>query len=108
MGRSKYNNVPSICEGVKFHSRGEARRYRELLLLKASGEIQNLNLQTKFPLEVNGKRVAYYIADFTYDENGYQVIEDFKGVSTAIFRLKWKILQAMFDPEAKIIFRISR
>lgn len=107
MAKFKYNNIPSVCEGIKFSSKGEAKRYRELLLLKAAGEIDNLELQVKFPLVVNGTRVAFYIADFTYDQNGYQVIEDFKGVSTAIFRLKWKILQAMFAEDAKIIFRIS-
>jgi hypothetical protein len=107
VAKFKYNNIPSICEGVKFASKGEAKRYRELLLLKAAGEIDDLQLQVKYPLIVNGTRVAFYVADFTYNQNGSQVIEDFKGVSTAIFRLKWKILQAMFAEDKNIIFRIS-
>lgn len=107
MAKFKYNNIPSVCEGIKFSSKGEARRYRELLLLQSAGEIDDLQLQVKFPLVVNNTRVAFYVADFTYNQNGYQVIEDFKGVSTSIFRLKWKILQAMFAENAKIIFKIS-
>lgn len=97
-----------MCEGVKFASKGEARRYRELLLLQSAGEISGLALQVKFPLEVNGTRVAFYVADFVYDENGCKVIEDFKGMETPMFRLKWKILQAMFAQSSKIVFRISR
>jgi hypothetical protein len=108
VAKFKYNNIPSVCEGIKFPSKGQARRYRELLLLQSAGEINDLQLQVKFPLVVNGTRVAFYIADFTYNENGSKVIEDFKGVSTSIFRLKWKILQAMFAEDAKIVFRISR
>lgn len=108
MAKFKYNNIPTVCEGVKFSSKGEAKRYRELLLMQSAGEISDLALQVKFPLEVNSTRVAFYVADFTYNQNGYQVIEDFKGVSTPMFRLKWKILQAMFAEDAKIVFRISR
>ena len=52
--RSKYGNKKTIVDDIEFDSIAEARRYRELKLLEAAGEIEGLVLQPPFPLEVNG------------------------------------------------------
>ncbi len=108
MGRSKYNSKPTEVDGITFASKGEARRYAELKLLDKAGEIQRLELQVSFPLLVNGIKVGSYIADFTYIEKGKEIIEDFKGVLTPIFKLKWKIVQAMFAEDKNKVFRVTR
>lgn len=104
---SKYHNKISHFEDKKFHSRGELNRYRDLLLLERSGNIFNLKLQVKYPLIVNDVKISTYIADFVYYEEDNLVIEDFKGVQTPVFKLKWKILQAMHKKDLNIIFRIT-
>ena len=45
-------------------SKKEAKRYTELLLLKSQGVIRDLELQPKFDIIINEKKIAYYRADF--------------------------------------------
>lgn len=94
---SKYRNVRTTIGTHKFASKREAKRYCELRLLEHAGRIENLHLQQKFPLMVNGVKVCTYIADFCYVERGLPVVEDVKGVRTPIYRLKAKLMQACYD-----------
>ncbi len=95
--RSKYGNVPTEKRGIVFHSRSEAERYEELLLMEQAGVISGLEVQPRYPIIVEGKRIAVYVADFAYAEDGEAVIEDVKGgPSTAVFRLKKKLVEALY------------
>jgi hypothetical protein len=79
-----------------FDSAKEARRYMELRTRLAVGEIDKLQLQVEFVLEVNGGKVASYVADFVYQENGKMVVEDVKSAVTRrirIYRLKKKLMK---------------
>ena len=49
-GKSKYKADKVVVDGVKFDSKREARRYRELKLLEKAGEISDLQMQVKFVL----------------------------------------------------------
>lgn len=96
----KYRNVPTVEHGRKFASRKEARRYGELLLLQKAGKIRGLDCQVPYPLTVNGCKVGKYIADFVYtDERGREITEDVKGVKTAAYRLKKKLMRAIHGIE---------
>jgi len=89
-------------DGIKFDSRKEARRYRELTLLAAAGELRDLKLQVPFDIVVNGKKVCSYRADFTYtDKAGQFVVEDAKGFKTPEYRLKKKLLDACLGIEIR-------
>lgn len=94
--RSKYGNVRTKVGEHVFASKAEAARYRDLLIMEKAERIHNLMLQRPFPLTVNGLPVATYIADFTYTElpSGRYVVEDVKGVRTAVYRLKAKLMRA--------------
>ncbi len=99
MARSKYNAKPTIIDGVRFASRGEARRFEELRLLERGGLIANLTLQPRFPLLVEGIKVGTYVGDFKYEEDGKTIIEDFKGgeaTKTPVYRLKARLLYALY------------
>jgi hypothetical protein len=96
---SKYGAIKTEIDGVIFASKREAKRYSELKLAERNGDISNLELQPKFPLIVNGKKIATYIADFRYTEHGQVVIEDAKGFRTAVYRLKKKMVEAQYDVE---------
>jgi len=98
--RGKYNARSVDADGYRFDSTAEANRYRELLLLAKAGEISELLVHPKFQLqeafEHCGKhyRAITYEADFMYQdvETGGMVVEDTKGFSTDVFRLKMKML----------------
>lgn len=83
-----------------FDSHAEYRRFRELRLLEKFEKISALETQPKYPLMVNGELICTYFADFRYrDEKGEQVVEDVKGVRTAIYKFKKKLLKALYGIE---------
>jgi len=100
MMTSKYHNQRTVAGGVSFASRGEARRWRSLVLLQQAGEIFNLERQVRFQLLCCGVKLGQYIADFTYcTKVGEYVVEDFKGYRTPMYRWKKKHLQAQYGYE---------
>jgi hypothetical protein len=115
MARNKYNARKITIDGIEFDSKAEVRRYQELKLLERAGEIEDLKIHPKFRLlhgrDWNGvhyRQVDYY-ADFKYIdcESGKYIIEDVKGVETAVFRLKLKMLVSRLD-ESEFEFRIVK
>lgn len=105
--RSKYGATPCIVDGIRFPSRAEARRYAELRLLEQAGEIYGLSLQAPFELApavvIDGRkkpRLRYY-ADFAYLEKGALVVEDVKGVRTAVYRLKKHLMMSVHGLEIR-------
>ena len=101
--RLKYGNRKTVVDGIKFDSKLEAKRYRELKLLKKTGVIKGLELQPKFRLiptfRKNGKtyRGITYIADFAYyDENERYIVEDVKGYKTKEYQIKRKLFEYTF------------
>ena len=88
-----------------YDSRGEAARAAELRTLQEAGEISELREQVPVVVSPDGCKRITLRADFTYIENGREVVEDFKGFETPEFKLKWKLLRWK-RPEA--VLRISR
>lgn len=99
---SKYGNVRTEVAGIAFSSKREARRYQELRLYEKAGQISGLELQPRFDLSVNGVKVCTYVADFRYrTADGKTVVEDAKGVKTAVYRLKKKLMIAIYEIEVE-------
>lgn len=106
----KYGAVATVVNGIKFDSKAESKRYRDLILLKRAGEITDIQLQPKYVLmagfkhKATGKRVQpiTYSADFlvTYAD-GHQEIEDVKGVKTEVYRIKKKLFMNLY-PDLEI------
>jgi len=95
--KSKFGNKKTELDGMVFDSKGEADHYSELKLLERSGQIQNLRLQVAYELRgMNGATICKYIADFEYIEKGQMVVEDFKGMATAVYKLKAKLFKDNF------------
>lgn len=97
--RNKFGNVRTVVDGRTFDSKAEARRYQELKRLQIAGAISGLRLQVRFPLRVNGVTVANYLADFVYVRDGRRVVEDVKGMRTAVYKLKCRLMQAVHGIE---------
>ena len=96
MRRSKYGNVRTVVNGITFASKAEAARYRELVAMQKAKMISDLQIQQPFSLLVNGKLVCKYMADFTYKFGSTPIVEDVKGVRTAVYRLKAKLMLACY------------
>lgn len=92
MRRSKYGAV----RVGPFASKREAQHFAKLKMLEQSGNIKNLQQQVRFNLQVNDQKICTYVADFVYEmPDGKIVIDETKGFKTDVFKLKWKLLQAI-------------
>lgn len=95
---SKYRNVPTVVDGITFSSRKEAKRYGELKMLERAKQISCLELQPRYPLAVNGKKVCTYVGDFAFNElhSGKKVCVDTKGFKTKDYIIKRKLFMALY------------
>ena len=94
----KFGNQPITIDGKSFSSKLEGGRWAELRLLERAGEIQHLQSQVTFRIEIGGELICKYIADFVYtDRNGKQVVEDTKSLATMtpVYRLKKKLMRVV-------------
>lgn len=116
--KNKYHARRVYRGGMWFASKKEADRYFQLLLLQRAGKITDLRTQVSYELVpaqyqeiptgtyyVRGgrkgqekvKRVCVeqsvcYVADFVYTEDGKLIVEDTKGVRTAEYIIKRKLM----------------
>ena len=91
--RHKFRAKPCTEDDIKFSSQKERQRYRELKLLKKSGEILFFLRQVPFHLQAGVKYVCDYLIFWT---NGEVTIEDVKGVKTDMYILKKKMVEATY------------
>lgn len=95
MSRSKYSAIKTVCAaGHKHDSKMEAGRCDQLTALEEVGQIDRLEQQPVFRVEINGKLICRYVADFAWFTSDCRIIEDVKGVSTPMFNLKRKLVEA--------------
>ena len=106
---SKYGAIKTTVDGIKFDSKAEARHYQTLKCLERAGEISDLELQPKFDFTIPGfnkdKKIFTYKADFSYYKKGESLptIEDVKGFETPVFRLKKKLIEALYPIKIELI-----
>jgi hypothetical protein len=98
---NKYRAIKTTVDNIRFDSKREAERYMGLKNLLRAGEISNLRLQVPYPIIINDFKVCTYIADFVYFDNatGEEVTEDSKGMKTAVYVLKKKLVKAVYGVE---------
>lgn len=110
LARNKYGNRKIVVGGTRYDSTKESRRHQELKLLERAGKISDLHTQVKFVLipaqrepDTIGprggrkpgrflERELAYVADFVYQEDGKQVVEDSKGFRTPEYKIKRKLM----------------
>lgn len=109
---NKYHNTKVIYNGIKFDSKKEMQRYKDLELLDSTDYICNLELQKKFLLQegytnLEGKKIRpiYYIADFYYFDcvKKKWIVEDVKGIRTETYKLKKKLFEYKYKIEIQEI-----
>ena len=96
--KNLYGNTRVVIDGIKFQSKAEGARYERLRDLQNVGAIRDLVLQPRYPLVVNNIRVGTYVGDFLYYDalNDQPVLEDVKGVRKEVYRLKKKLVAALY------------
>ena len=103
---SKFKSKKVKLDGYTFDSLAEAKHYQHSLLPRfKSGDITHLEVHPRFRCIIDGVKVCDYVADFSYidvnetglqGQQGCQVVEDVKGYKTDIYRLKKKLVEALY------------
>lgn len=109
---SKYGNNKVEVDGFLFDSTKEANYYSRLKMLKKGKEILDFERQVKFPIEVNNIHISNYFLDFKIVnlDNSIEYI-DVKGqdaktkkwITTDVFALKKKLVEAIYGITIKIV-----
>lgn len=93
---SKYRNKPTVVDGVRFHSKKEAKRWQELRLRQSAGQISGLERQVPIRLVVERKLICTLRIDFRYFEGERTICEDSKGFQTRDSKIKMALAAALF------------
>jgi len=105
--KNKHNNIKIVCDGYKFDSKMELKRYKELKLLQRAGKISALELQPTFILQksfiVKSSKTKSglstiesikYTADFLYKQDGRVIVEEVKGHKTTSYQIRKRLFLA--------------
>lgn len=102
---SKYGNkkVKGTIYG-DFDSQGEYQHYLYLKERQRQGDITILERQVTYKLIVNGKLVCKVVPDYRYTlKSGLTAVSDYKGLLLPISKLKYKLLDALYDIPVVIV-----
>lgn len=99
--RLKYGNSPTMYHGRKYDSKLEANHAKDLdsmrKAVKDSDRVVEIFPQYRVPIELNGKHICDYVADFYVKfGNGHSEFHETKGFKTAIYKLKKKLVEAQY------------
>lgn len=113
--KSKYSNIKTVVDGIKFDSKKEADYYCQLKLLKRAGEIKDFGLQQRYELQPTFKKNGTthksitYVADFVVVKNdGTTDVIDVKAAKnfkTDVYKIKKKLFEYKYpDKTIKEIY----
>jgi len=92
---TKYRAIKTPCVAGHVHdSKAEAARCDDLIALEDLGHIAELEHQPEFRVEIGGKLICKYRADFAWWQGDARIVEDVKGMTTPVFNLKKKLVEA--------------
>jgi len=97
---NKYRATEAMRDGIRFDSTKEARYYDNLKWRRQAGEIAMFLRQVPFHLPGNVK----YVVDFMeFHADGSVHFVDVKGMETAQFKTKKKLVEALYPVEIELI-----
>lgn len=126
--KSKFHNEPVTVDGIRYDSKNEMLRHNFLKMMERAGEISNLRYHVKFELipqitkeeivhlKTKDKLVTkvvqsarYYEADFVYtNKKGEEIVEDFKGQETDLFKFKAALFFYRYGKQITIVKQINQ
>ena len=96
----KYKAVQTICDGIKFPSKKQARYYQDLKLRQEAGEIIFFLREVPFDLPGNVK----HRVDFQeFHADGTVRFIDTKGFDTPMGKLKRKQVEALYPIKIELV-----
>jgi hypothetical protein len=97
---NKYHAKSSVYNGYYYQSQLEAGYAQELDLRLKAKDIKGWKRQIPLELKVFGKKICTYKMDFEIEhkDGSFEFVET-KGFETAVWRLKWKLLEAIAPKE---------
>lgn len=100
----KYRNKRLKTSDGWFDSKGEWKRWEFLKAAEKRGDISDLERQISFDIKINDEQITRYVADYVYTTaSGERVVEDFKGTVTPEFKLKAKLVKAVYGITIRIV-----
>lgn len=105
---SKYGNVKKTYDGYPYDSKLEAQQAFELDIRKRAGEIKGWRRQVPIECRVNGHLITTYKMDFVVEENdGSETWIEVKGMETYVWKLRWKLLCALYPEVEKEVVKAN-
>ena len=126
--KSKYGNEPVTVDGIRYDSRNESLRHGFLKMMERAGLIKDLRYHVKFELipQITREEIIHlktkdkvvtrveqsarhYEADFVYTvvDTGEEVVEDFKGAETDLFKFKADLFFYIYKKHIKIVKQVN-
>ena len=105
---SKYKNKSCFCGQGHIHdSIGEAGYCNQLALLVKTKEIKSYKIQQTYRFKVKGKHITTHRVDFVVTtKEGKIEVHEAKGFATEVWRIKWKLFEALYPKIPYIVVRI--
>lgn len=95
--KGKYNNSSQWYNGNWYQSKLEARYAEHLDWLVKAGDLLKWEKQVKLELVIAGHRICNYYIDFKEHWIGGDIVyTECKGFETELWRLKWKLTEALW------------
>jgi len=97
VGGNKFGAKKTVCQAGHLHdSKTEAAKCDDLCRQENEGQITHLTQQPEFRVVIDGRPVCTYRADFSYrmSDSGLPIVLDVKGMTTPLFNLKKKLVEA--------------
>lgn len=97
---NKYGAKKADYGGRMYHSKLEAKYAQDFDTLLKSGKLKEVIPQYKVGLRVYDQHICNYYVDFklVWDDDSEELVE-IKGFATDTWRLKWKLLEAIYNEE---------
>ena len=113
--RAKYNAQGRYVGDLWCASEAEAIRYEQLVDMVSRGLVSKLETQVSFIITVANVRIGVYRADFRYrwhgpevaDPRGILIVEEVKGLETPEWKLKCKLVEALYGFKISVIKKLS-
>lgn len=125
--KSKFHNEPVTVDGIRYDSKNEMLRHNFLKMMERADEISDLRYHVKFELipQITKEEIVhlktkdkvvtkvvqsarYYEADFVYiNKKGEEIVEDFKGQETDLFKFKAALFFYKYGKRIKTVKQIN-
>jgi len=104
--KSKYNNKSKTYNNKTYDSIREATHAEELDWRIKAGEVKEVIPQFKISLDIGKYHIANYYIDFKVIlSDGEIEYHEVKGFATEIWRLKWKLTEALYPDYNLIVIK---